>query len=108
MPSIRDHPATVTAFTVAVLVILYTLLTSTNVFLGLIFAASLLGIGLLLDRLSVSMRSPSEYRVTILVVPIVTVLGVYMLLTPTNVLLWFVAAGVLLGIGLGVDVLLSG
>lgn len=105
MPSIRSYTAA--AVLLAVLLFVYSMLTQTNIILGILGAALLVGIGLLLDWLPMSLRSPREYRVTILLVPIVLVLGIYTILTPTNVLLWVIVAGVLLGIGVLLDWLLS-
>lgn len=92
MPSIRSYPATALAVVLSALAVVYVILTPTNVLLSLIPVLLFLGLGVFVDSVSISPGSLREYPVTLAALPIVIAVGVFTILTPTNVLVgWFVA-----------------
>lgn len=105
--SLREYPGTLVALPVVIAVGVFTILTPTNVLIGWFVAVLLLAVAALYDRAPISLRAPRQSRATIVALLVSILLGAYSILTPTNLLLWAVAASTLFGIGVLVDWLLA-
>lgn len=101
--SLREYPATLLALSIAIGVMIVTVLTATSVLLGAFLVPPLLAVAALYDLAPISLRTPRQCRATLVSLPIIVLLGIYTILTPTNVLLWMLPASVLFGIGVLLD-----
>lgn len=98
MSSIRSYPATTLAVLLSLLSVVYVVLTPTNILLSLLPVLLFLGLGVLVDSVSISPGSLREYPATLAAIAIATGVVIVTVLTATSVLVGVFLAAPLLAV----------